>query len=93
MGNGLQGFPREIRKYLSNEFYVDLDIVNCHPVIIENVLRNCGIAIPKFLIEYNTDRSITIKKYKLKDKLDDKKQLTRLEKKRSTKHRSPKIYK
>lgn len=69
-GNGLQMFPRDIRKYCSGEFYIDIDIVNCHLVIIENVIINNNIKVPNFLKEYNLDRNKTIKKYKFTDKLD-----------------------
>ena len=69
-GNGLQSFPREIRKYCSNEFYVDIDIINCHPVLIENILINNNISIPTFLQQYNLNRQKTLEKYNLHDKID-----------------------
>ena len=68
--NGLQGFPRDIRKYVSDNIYVDIDIVNCHPVLIENILKMNDITVPLFLKEYNSDRNGTICKYHLNDKLD-----------------------
>ena len=64
-GFGLQSFPREIRKYCSNEYYIDIDIINCHPVLIENIMINNDITVPKFLQQYNLDRNETIKKYVL----------------------------
>ena len=69
-GFGLQSFPRDIRKYCSGEFYIDIDIVNCHLILIENAMINNNIKVPNFLKEYNLDRNKTIKKYKFTDKLD-----------------------
>jgi len=68
-GLSLQNFQKDIRKYLSNGNYIDLDIVNCHPVILEQLFVRYSIQVPKFLIEYNNDRNETITRYKLKDKL------------------------
>jgi len=36
---GLQTFKREIRKYLCQEYYTDIDFVNCHPTIIYYLLK------------------------------------------------------
>lgn len=68
-GNGMQTFPREIRKYLADGIYVDLDIVNAHLVFIEIIMIHNGIEVPIFLKEYNTNKQQTIEKYDLKDKL------------------------
>ena len=49
-GCGLQSFPRDIRKYCSGEFYVDIDIVNFHLILIENIMiNNNNINVPNFL--------------------------------------------
>jgi hypothetical protein len=37
---GLQLIQKDIRKYISGEFYYDLDFVNCHPVILNQLLKN-----------------------------------------------------
>ena len=37
---GLQTFQREVRKYISGEFYHDLDFVNCHPVFLNKLLKS-----------------------------------------------------
>lgn len=66
----LQSFQRDIRKYLSNGNYVDIDIVNCHPVLLEQLFIKYNLDIPGFLLEYNNNREKTIKKYKLSCKLD-----------------------
>lgn len=65
----LQSFQKNIRKYLSNGIYVDIDIVNCHPVILEQLFIKYNLNVPGFLLEYNKNRDETIKKYKLQDKL------------------------
>jgi hypothetical protein len=66
---GLQFFQKDIRKYLSNGFYTDIDIVNCHPVILEQLFEMNSIETPEFLVEYNGNRNLTIDKYGLNDKL------------------------
>jgi len=33
-GRSLQGMPREIRHTVARDFYVDIDIVNCHPTLL-----------------------------------------------------------
>ena len=36
-GLGLQSLRREIRHTLSSDYYIDIDIVNCHPEILNQV--------------------------------------------------------
>ena len=64
-GNGLQMFPRDVRKYLSDNNYIDIDIENCHPVLLYNLMKNNNIKIPKFLNEYITDRARVLKENNL----------------------------
>jgi hypothetical protein len=47
---------REVRGLLANENYVDVDFVNCHPTILEQVLARNMIPSP-LLTEYNARRS------------------------------------
>ena len=68
--NGLQLFQRDVRKYISGEFYEDIDIINCHPKILQQLFQKNDIATDKFLEEYNTNRDLTIEKYNLNSKLD-----------------------
>lgn len=68
-GLSLQNFQKDIRKYLSNGNYIDIDIVNCHPKLLEQLFIRYSIDVPKFLIEYNNNRNETITRYNLKDKL------------------------
>ena len=67
-GDGLQKCPRDIRKYLADGNYIDVDIENCHPVILEQLFIKNGINPPEFLSKYNSDREGSIKTFKLKDK-------------------------
>ena len=67
-GDGLQKCPRDIRKYLADGNYIDVDIENCHPVILEQLFIKNGINPPEFLSKYNSDRESSIKTFKLKDK-------------------------
>ena len=68
-GTGLQGCPRDVRKYLADKNYIDIDIVNCHPVILENIMQLHNIIVPEFLTKYNNNRDLIIKEYSLNDKL------------------------
>jgi len=64
---GLQRINNEIKCYISGEFYQDVDIVNCHPVILQQILEKNGY-VNKFLNEYTNDRELCIKNYNLTDK-------------------------
>ena len=39
-GNGLQRCQCDVRVYLADNNYVDIDIQNCHPIIIQNLMRS-----------------------------------------------------
>lgn len=64
---GYQKFPRDIRNYLASDFYIDIDIKNCHLVILEQLFKKYNIEIPETLLKYNNDKSLFINRYKLKD--------------------------
>ncbi len=78
---GIQHMPRHVRNYIAGEFYYDLDIKNCHPVIIPQLLcfefpfnpeqnkRKIQIPVPKFAKEYMEDRDSAIATYGLEDKI------------------------
>lgn len=68
--NGYQGFKRDIRKYINNENDRDIDIVNCHPEILQQLFAKYKIDCGEMLKSYNKDRKSFIKKHKLTDKLD-----------------------
>lgn len=67
---GLQFFPKDIRKYLSQEYVKDYDFENCHPMILEQLFKKNGLYGGEFLEEYNKNRSEAMKKYGIKDKLE-----------------------
>ena len=69
-GVSLQMFQKDVRKYLCNEFYVDIDIVSCHPVILKQLLTKNDIVDSKILNSYNEDREKFIKENNLKNKVD-----------------------
>ena len=64
---GYQKFPRDIRNYLAKDFYIDLDIKNCHLVLLEHLFNQYKLYVPEILKEYNLDRNSFIKKFNLKD--------------------------
>ncbi len=69
-GNGMQNMKREIRKYIADGKYVDIDISNCHPCILSDLLEKYSISVPKGLKEYNEDRESKMKEYGFKSKQD-----------------------
>jgi energy-coupling factor transporter ATP-binding protein EcfA2 len=72
---GLQSFQKDIRKYISGEFYIDLDFVNCHPVILNQLLKSNNSKLtstkivkqPGFslLEEYVKDRPAYLEKHNI----------------------------
>lgn len=59
---GLQGLSSQIRNYVCHENCYDIDIVNCHPVLLEQVFHKNGLTCPN-LTEYVKDRYSILKKY------------------------------
>jgi P4 family phage/plasmid primase-like protien len=64
---GYQKFPRDIRNYLAKDFYIDLDIKNCHLVLLQHLFTKYQLNVPGILINYNQNRNTFIDKYNLKD--------------------------
>lgn len=70
-GLSLQGLPRNIRQTICSEYYVDIDIENCHPSILRHICNVYNIECPilssyvdnrkKFLEENNVDKTTIIK--------------------------------
>jgi hypothetical protein len=54
-GVSMQGMQRELRHTIARKFYNDLDIINCHPVILEQLCAKYDIKFPE-LTDYNMDR-------------------------------------
>jgi hypothetical protein len=52
---GIQNMIKEIRHTITNDYYYDIDMVNCHPVIISWLCKNLSIASP-FLDKYIAGR-------------------------------------
>jgi energy-coupling factor transporter ATP-binding protein EcfA2 len=67
---GLQFFPKDIRKYLSQEYVKDYDFENCHPMLLEQLFKKNGLYSGEFLEEYNRNRKEAMKNNSLKDKLE-----------------------
>lgn len=55
-GTSLQGCPRDVRHTLCHENMVDFDIVNCHPILVENWCRSKGIAC-EHIESFNANRT------------------------------------
>lgn len=66
---GFQTLPREFRHTLADAEYYDLDIVNCHPVILESYCIKNSITCHK-LIEYVDKRDEIINKIQKKYKMN-----------------------
>lgn len=59
---GLETIEKECRGTLCREFYHDIDVVNCHPVILEQFARNrYGKELPE-ITYYNTHREEVLAK-------------------------------
>ena len=52
---GLFSLRREIRHTLTKDKYIDIDIVNCHPNILNQIALSNNITL-KYLNEYNLNR-------------------------------------
>lgn len=50
------GTKKNIRSFLAKDYYHDLDIENCHPVLISQIAQNINIETP-FINEYINNRS------------------------------------
>jgi hypothetical protein len=62
-GIGLQHTPKEIKKYISGEYYIDVDIVNCHPVILNKLLKDENDLGYSSLNDYVNDRDSCLEKW------------------------------
>ncbi|KAJ3288762.1 hypothetical protein HK104_007986, partial [Borealophlyctis nickersoniae] len=61
-GVGLQCFPRDVRAFLSADYYVDIDQVNSLPTILSHVFKQYDITCPE-LDQYVADRAAILKKH------------------------------
>lgn len=68
-GLSLQSLPREIRHTISNELYVDIDIVNCHPNLLIQYAEKNNLRC-KYIKLYSDNREDFFKKFKNECNLD-----------------------
>ena len=54
-GQSLQSLPREVRHTIGQEFYIDIDMKNAHPVILEHLCKLRGLSCVH-LSYYNQNR-------------------------------------
>ena len=59
---GLQTLRKEIRHTLSKDYYTDIDIVNCHPVLLLQILKINNYTNIRYLTKYVENRSICLDK-------------------------------
>lgn len=52
----VQGFKRDVRKALMNDKYIDIDMTNCHPTILQKIFHTNNLPSPK-LDDYITNRN------------------------------------
>ena len=60
-GVSQQGFKRGLRHAIGGEFYIDIDIVNAHPVILRHMCEDFKISCP-LLTEYTENRGKVMRK-------------------------------
>ncbi len=75
-GIGLQCLPVEIRNTIANEYFQDIDMVNCHPVCLLALCKKLDISCEN-LSEYVHNREVRIKEIQIASgwSRDDVKQL------------------
>ena len=61
-GGGLQTMRKELRGYLCQDDYVDIDIVNCHPTILLQMMKEQDYKA-KYLKDYCDNRDVWIEKF------------------------------
>ncbi len=62
-GTSLQGLPVWIRRLIASEHYRDFDVVNCAPVLLQQILEREGVPVPFALASYNAHRQLLFTKY------------------------------
>ena len=60
---GLQLLSRHIRGWLCQDDFVDIDVVNCHPQIVKQMMEDADYQAPMFF-DYCNNRSEWLKDYK-----------------------------
>lgn len=68
VAHGFQNIFREVRAYLCHEDYIDIDFINCHPIILQSILekeRYDRTDDYQVLQHYNQNREATLKHLQL----------------------------
>lgn len=60
----LQSIKREVRNFICSEFCLDIDIKNCQPTILDQLIKFNGLNCPN-LTEYVNNRDQILKKYNM----------------------------
>mgnify|MGYP003674775944 CR=1 FL=1 len=69
-GRGVQNFQGTIRKFLTEDYLLDIDIVNAHPSILLKIIKDYKLDVPcHYLEKYVKNRNKVIDKYKF-NKID-----------------------
>lgn len=63
-GSNIQSIGKQIRNYICSDYCVDLDMVNCHSVLLLNEFKKRNI-VSKELQEYVDNRESILKKFKV----------------------------
>ena len=62
-GNGMQSVPGIVRRYLTFDKYIDIDIVNCMPTILEQLCKKHRVSC-KYLTKFVNNRDKYFDKFK-----------------------------
>lgn len=65
----LQNLPKKIRHTISREFYIDIDIVNAHPIILLYMCKKNGF-VCEYLEQYVNNRESLLKSLTFNGKVD-----------------------
>ena len=64
-GLGIQNFQGNVRKFLTEDYLLDIDIINAHPSILLKIVKDNDLSVPTFYLEqYVNNRDEIIKKNK-----------------------------
>ena len=76
---GLQTFQKDVRKFISGEFYDDIDISNCHPVILNKLLKDNNAKIGSTECVKSDGRSLLTDYVENRDEYLLKNKMTKIE--------------
>ena len=68
-GQGVQHFQNKIRKFLTEDYLLDIDIINAHPSILLKIVKDYKLNVPIFYLEnYVSNRKEILEKHKFNKK-------------------------